>query len=49
MEKTYIEKVELRLNYEVTDDLTDTNTETYKKLFQDTFRGVKLDYDIYRC
>lgn len=42
VEKTYKERIYLRLDFEVTVDLTDTTTTTYKKLFQDTFTGVKL-------
>ncbi|XP_052094770.1 uncharacterized protein LOC127730411 isoform X2 [Mytilus californianus] len=40
VEKTYIERIDLRLDFEVTVDLTDTTTATYKKLFQDTFTGL---------
>ncbi|XP_063421722.1 uncharacterized protein LOC134706588 isoform X2 [Mytilus trossulus] len=40
VEKTYIERIDLRLDFEVTVDLTDTTTAKYKKLFQDIFTGL---------
>ncbi|VDI66972.1 Hypothetical predicted protein, partial [Mytilus galloprovincialis] len=39
-EKTYKERIDLRLDFEVTVDLSDTTTTTYKKLFKDTFTGL---------
>ncbi|CAC5402584.1 unnamed protein product [Mytilus coruscus] len=39
-EKQFTERINLRLNYEVTVDLTNTSTATYKKLFHDTFTGL---------